>query len=63
VWVTYIKYAILGLSLICLAMGAWATSIFGGSYLFLYTSSGGLVIFVVCFRSVPSHPGSGAAAV
>ncbi|KAK4444943.1 hypothetical protein QBC34DRAFT_170940 [Podospora aff. communis PSN243] len=51
-WVTYIKYAILGLSLICLAMGAWATSIYGGSYLFLYTSSGGMVIFVAIWNFI-----------
>ncbi|KAK0643315.1 hypothetical protein B0T16DRAFT_459480 [Cercophora newfieldiana] len=46
-WVTYMKYAILGLSLICLAMGAWATSIFGGGLGFVASGgAGGLVIFV-----------------
>jgi len=52
-WVTYIKYAILGLSVVCLAMGAWATSIFGGaSGVILSAGAGGLVIFVTIFTFI-----------
>lgn len=48
-FVIYIRYAILVLSLICLALGAWAVSISGGSYGYIYSGgAGGLIIFVVC---------------
>ena len=56
-WVMYMKYAILGLSLICLAMGAWAASLLSGAGVIYSGGAGGLVIFVVCY--VASRPGLG----
>jgi len=51
-WVLYIRYTILGLSLLCLALGAWSVAIFGGTYYIGYSGgAGGLVIFVVCLGS------------
>jgi len=40
------KYAILGLSLVCLAMGAWATASVGDYGIYVSGGAGGLVIFV-----------------
>ena len=50
-WLLYIKIAILVLSLILLAMGAWAVSIFGSDgYGYAYSGgAGGMVIFVAIF--------------
>ncbi|KAK0712176.1 hypothetical protein B0T21DRAFT_247810, partial [Apiosordaria backusii] len=53
-WLLYIKIAILVLSLITLALGAWAVSIFGG-YLGGYggpTGAGGLVIFTAIWSFI-----------
>ena len=53
-WITYIRFAIVGLSVIILALAAWSIAIFG-EYGGLYAaSSGGMVIFVV--RLPPTPP-------
>jgi hypothetical protein len=48
IWVTYMRYAILGLSLVILAIAAYGVAILGGGcYLgYCYSGAGGLVIFV-----------------
>ncbi|KAK4183045.1 hypothetical protein QBC35DRAFT_131515 [Podospora australis] len=48
-WLLYIKIAILVLSLILLAMGAWAVSIFSGGWYGYSGGAGGMVIFVTIF--------------
>ncbi|KAK4683237.1 hypothetical protein QC764_123340 [Podospora pseudoanserina] len=53
-WLLYIKIAILVLSLVTLALGAWAVSIFGG-YAGGYggpTGAGGLVIFTAIWSFI-----------
>ncbi|KAK5661253.1 hypothetical protein OQA88_11147 [Cercophora sp. LCS_1] len=46
-WLKYMRFAILGLSLIILALGAWAVAIFGNAFYYGYSGgAGGLVIFV-----------------
>ncbi len=49
IWLTYMRYAILGLSLVILAIAAYGVAILGGGcYLgYCYSGAGGLVIFVV----------------
>jgi hypothetical protein len=43
-WLTYMRYAILGLSLVVLALGAWGVSLWSNA--FIYGNPGGLIIFV-----------------
>ncbi|KAK0715915.1 hypothetical protein B0H67DRAFT_254515 [Lasiosphaeris hirsuta] len=46
-WIIYIRYAILGLSLIIMALAAWSIAIFAGEVYIGYTAgAGGLIIFV-----------------
>jgi len=53
VWVTMIRYAIVGLSVIILGLAAWSLAIVG-EYGALYgASSGGMVIFAVRPPSPP----------
>lgn len=47
-WILYIKIAILVLSLIILALAAYAVSLFSGWYTYGYAGAPGFLIFVVC---------------
>lgn len=49
-WLVYMRYAILGLSLVCLALAAWALSIWDS--VFIYGNPGGLVIFVTIWSLI-----------
>ena len=43
-WLVYMRYAILALSLVCLALAAWGLSLWSNT--FIYGNPGGLVVFV-----------------